>query len=146
MVPLAWSGASRFHTSATANIAELVRVVLGRPGTRVVNAVDPDALTASEIGAAIAASYAYEWRLHTVDGPPIGGVGGHPWAIPRPIVMDMTRAAALGYRPVARYEEAVGDACRSIEMLAAAGAAFPDYILKLFNYAAEDAFLQALRK
>ncbi len=146
VVPLAWSGASRFHTSATANIAELVRVVLDRPGTRVLNAVDPDALTAIEIGTAIAASYAYEWRLHPVDGPPIGGVGGHPWAIPRPIVMDMTRAAALGYRPVARYEEAVGDACRSIEMLAAAGAAFPDYILKLFNYAAEDAFLQALRK
>jgi nucleoside-diphosphate-sugar epimerase len=145
-VPLAWNGASRFHTSAAANIAELVRVVLDRPGMRVLNAVDPEALTVSEIGAAIAASYGHEWRLLPVDGPPVGGVGGHPWAIPRPIVMDMTRAAALGYRPVTHYEEAVGGACRSIERLAAAGAAFPDYILKLFDYAAEDAFVQALRK
>jgi len=146
VVPLAWNGESRFHTSATANIAELVRVVLDRPGTRVLNAVDSEALTVSEIGAAVAASYGHEWRLPPIEGPPVGGVGGNPWAIPRPIVMDMTRAGALGYRPVARYQEAVGDACRSIETLAAAGAVFPDYILKLFDYAAEDAFLQALRK
>ncbi|MDB5483069.1 MAG: hypothetical protein JWO83_4122 [Caulobacteraceae bacterium] len=146
VVPLAWGGASRFHTSATANIAELVRVVLDRPATRVLNAVDPEALTVSEIGDAIAASYAYEWRLVPIDGPPAGGVGGHPWGIPRPIVMDMTRAAALGYRPVTHYRDAVGEACRSIEAAAAAGAAFPDYILKLFDYAAEDAYLHALRK
>jgi nucleoside-diphosphate-sugar epimerase len=146
VVPLAWNGASRFHASATANIAELVRVVLDRPGTRVLNAVDPEALTVLEIGEAIAASYGHDWRLIPFEGPPKTGVGAHPWAIPRPIVMDMARAAELGYRPLARYQDAVGEACRSIEASAEAGLAFPDYILKMFDYAAEDAFLQALRK
>ena len=30
-VPLAWDGQSRFHASATSNIAELIRVVLAAP-------------------------------------------------------------------------------------------------------------------
>lgn len=146
VVPLAWNGTSRFHASATANIAELVRVALDRPGGRILNAVDPEALAVTEIAQAIAADYGHEWRLVPFEGPPREGVGAHPWAIPRPIVMDMSRAAELGYRPVTRYSEAVGEACRSIEAAAAAGVAFPEYILKLFDYAAEDAFVQALRK
>src|SRR5665213_180345 len=39
-VPLAWDGESRFHTTATANIAELVAVVLGQPATQVLNVGD----------------------------------------------------------------------------------------------------------
>jgi len=141
VVPLAWGGRSRFQTSATANIAELVRVAMEAPGTQVLNAGDAQAPSVTQIGEAIAEVYGHEWRLAPFDGPPVGGVGGHPWGIPRPIVVDMTRAAALGYRPVTTYTEAVGEACRSAEAAAQAGVAFPDYILALFDYAAEDAFL-----
>jgi nucleoside-diphosphate-sugar epimerase len=140
-VPLAWNGESRFQTSATANIAELIRVILDQPATRVLNAADPEALTVTQIGEAIAAAYAHDWRLIPVDGPPTGGVGGNPWAIPRPLIVDMTRAAALGYRPATTYQDAIGETCRSIEDSARQGVAFPEYILKMFDYGAEDAFL-----
>ena len=140
-VPLAWGGRSRFHTSATGNIAELIRVALAAPETRILNAADPEALTVEVIGAAIARVYRHDWRLNPFDGPPIGGVGASPWAIPHPLVVDMSRAQAMGYRPATRYEEAVGDACRSAEAAARAGVAFPPYLTRMFDYAAEDAFL-----
>ncbi|CAM5518263.1 NAD(P)-dependent oxidoreductase OS=Streptomyces tendae OX=1932 GN=GUR47_29710 PE=4 SV=1 [Streptomyces tendae] len=42
---LAYGGASRFHPAGVRNIAELIRLAAPRPGTRVLNAVDPDAPT-----------------------------------------------------------------------------------------------------
>jgi hypothetical protein len=70
-------------------------------------------------------------------------VGAHPWCVPRPIVVDLSRAEALGYRAVATYRGAVGAACRSAEALAAAGVAFAPYLAAMFDYAAEDAWLAA---
>jgi nucleoside-diphosphate-sugar epimerase len=139
-VPLAFGGESRFHTSSTANIAELCRLALDQPGTRVLNAVDPTAPTVAEIGLAIAAVYEVNLDLVYLEGPPRAGVGSHPWCIPSPIVMDMACSHALGYRPVIHYQEAVADACRSAERAADAGATFPNYINALFDYAAEDLF------
>jgi nucleoside-diphosphate-sugar epimerase len=139
-IPLAFDGQSRFHTSATDNIAELCRVALEQPESRILNAVDPTALTVKEIGAAIGAAYEVNLDLVCLKGPPRNGVGSNPWCIPSPIVVDMARAHALGYRPVTRYQDAVGEAGRSAELAAGAGVTFPDYINALFNYAAEDAF------
>jgi nucleoside-diphosphate-sugar epimerase len=144
-IPLAYAGESRFHASATANIAELCRFVVGQRGTRVLNAADPTALTVAEMGTAIAAVYGVGLDLVRLPGPPKRGLGAHPWCIPEPIVLDMSRAEALGYRPVARYEDAIGEACRSAEAAAAAGVAFPAYINALFDYAAEDADLARMR-
>ncbi len=53
-VLLAWGGASRFHTTATANLAELIRLACERPGTRALNAGDPDPPTVLEISRRIA--------------------------------------------------------------------------------------------
>jgi nucleoside-diphosphate-sugar epimerase len=138
-IPLAYEGRSRFHTSATRNIAQLCRLALERPATRVLNAADPKALDVVGIGAAIAAHYDADVEFVRLPGPPKAGVGAHPWCIPTPLVLDMTRAKALNYRAVSRYEEAVADACRSAEQAAAAGRAFPAYLNALFDYAAEDA-------
>jgi len=140
-IPLAWRGESRFHTSATVNIAELIRVVLAAPATRVLNAADPEALSVAEIGRIIADVYGVELDLVLLDGPPKDGVGGTPWSGPRPLIADMSRATALGYRPVATYREAIGPACRTAEALAAADVPFAPYLAKLFDYAAEDARL-----
>jgi nucleoside-diphosphate-sugar epimerase len=140
-VPLAWSGASRFHTSASANIAALITAVLERPGPPILNAADAEALTVTQIGRAIAETYDYPLRIVPMDGPPSGRVGGNPWGVPQPMVVDMSRAAATGYKPVTTYREAVGETCRSIAAAAKAGAVFPPYILDLFDYAAEDAWL-----
>jgi nucleoside-diphosphate-sugar epimerase len=140
-VPLAWNGRNRFHTSATANIAALVSAVVAEPATRILHAADPQVLTASEIGAAIAQAMGGELELVPFEGPPRAGVGAHPWGVASPIVLDMRRAASLGYRAVGGYGDLVGDACRSAEVAARAGTAFVPYLLNLFDYAAEDAWL-----
>jgi len=140
-VPLAWNGRNRFHTSATANIAALVSAVADRPATRILHAADPEVLTASEIGAAIAQAMNAELEIVPFEGPPQAGVGAHPWGAVSPIVLDMSRTEALGYRPVGGYQDLVGDACRSAEAAARAGVAFAPYLLNLFDYDAEDAWL-----
>jgi nucleoside-diphosphate-sugar epimerase len=141
--PLAYKGESRFHTSATVNLAELIRIVLEAPATQILNAADPEALSVTAIGETIAAIYGCDLRLVAFDGPPVGPVGENPWAVPRPLIVDMSRAQALGYRPLARYQDAVASACRSAEAAARAGVAFPPYLTAMFDYAAEDAFLSA---
>jgi nucleoside-diphosphate-sugar epimerase len=140
-IPLAWRGESRFHTSATINIAELIRIVLRSPATQVLNAADPQALSVAEIGRTIAAIYGVELDLVLLDGAPKKGVGATPWSASSPLVADMSRAEALGYRPVATYQQSIAAACRSAEALAAAGVPFASYLAKMFDYAAEDARL-----
>jgi len=143
-IPVAWRGESRFHTTATANLAELIRVVAEAPGARVLNAVDPEALSVAEIGGVIADLYSAQLEFALLDGAPQKGVGGTPWSTPLPIVADMSRAEALGYRPVATYAEAIGPACRSAEALAAEGVEFVPYLRAMFDYAAEDSRLDEL--
>ncbi|HEY5107741.1 MAG TPA: NAD-dependent epimerase/dehydratase family protein [Caulobacteraceae bacterium] len=81
-IPIAYGGKSRFHTSATVNIAALILTVLGKPATQVLNAADPQSLTVMEMGDAIAATYGHEFRVIPFAGPGIGGVGDNPWACP----------------------------------------------------------------
>jgi nucleoside-diphosphate-sugar epimerase len=142
--PLAWRGESRFHTSATVNIAELIRIVLQSPATQVLNAADPEALSVAQIGRIIAGVYGVELDLVLLAGAPKDGVGGTPWSAPLPLVADMSRAEALGYRPVATYQQSVASACSSAEALAADGVPFAPYLMKMFDYAAEDARLAEL--
>ena len=146
--PLAHGGESIFHTSAVANIAELARVALEGAAPRVLNAADPQALTVAAIGRIIAKVYGVELDLVPIEGPPAKGVGATPWSGPYPIVADMSRAEAAGYRPVTTYEDAIGAACRSAVAMAAAGEQFVAYLSAMFDYEAEDRFFaaQALRK
>lgn len=149
-IPLAYGGASRFHTSATANIAELVRVAAGRPGVRALNAVDPEALSVAEIARSIMRATGRTAELTLLPGPPEGFLGLSPWSIPGPVVLDMAAAEALGYRPVTDYAGFVGEACRDL-MARARGRpwrdAFPGlapYPQAMFDYQAEDAAFAAL--
>src|SRR5215218_2828239 len=48
-VPLAFGGGSRFATSATLNIAELIAVCAAQPAHRVLNAADDEAPTVAEV-------------------------------------------------------------------------------------------------
>ena len=82
-IPVAGRGHSRFHTTSVGNLAELAWLAANRPGTRVLNAADPTALTVREITEAIlavldstAAPHPRGWipraagRVNTVDGVP----------------------------------------------------------------------------
>ncbi|WP_320780342.1 NAD-dependent epimerase/dehydratase family protein [Streptomyces sp. CRN 30] len=146
---LAYGGASRFHPAGVRNLAELVRLAAARPGTRVLNAVDPEAPTVAEIAGAIDAVMGVEVEDVPVDGPPPApGVGDTPWSVPVPVVCSTAAAEReLGYRPVAGYAETLPDTVAWIERRLAGREwreAYPGMARTygdLFDYAAEDAWL-----
>jgi nucleoside-diphosphate-sugar epimerase len=150
-IMLAHRGASRFHPTATANLAELIALAARRPRTRVLNAGDPEVPTALQIARAIGAVLGHEWTEVLMAGAEQGSVGEHPWNAPAPFVLDMTEATLqLGYLPVTTYERAVRE---TVEWTIAATRdrdwreAFRDskYLEPMFDYAAEDAYLDGLR-
>ncbi|MER5912715.1 NAD-dependent epimerase/dehydratase family protein [Streptomyces sp. NPDC001982] len=150
---LAHGGESRFHPANACNIAELIRLAAIRPGSRVLNACDPQAPTVAEIGAAIDEVMGARPDTVLLDGPPPSpSVGSTPWSVPLPVVLDMTAAAReLGYRPVVSYAESlpatVDWLCARLagrdwrERFPLLAQVYPD----LFDYAAEDAWLRASR-
>lgn len=110
-VPLAHLGESRFGTSASVNVAELVRLAGEHPGRRVLNAVDDPAPTVLEIGQAVFAHLGHAGEFVLLEGGPVDGVGGHPWAVPRPLVLSMEAARSeLGYEPVGSHRATIGSA------------------------------------
>lgn len=135
-------GRSRFHTTSVANLAELVRLAAESPAKRVLNCGDPEALTTSEIGRAIAEALGRpalrevllpESRYEQQAFP-------NPWAVPAPIVLDMQAAEAqLGYRPVTAYPEAVRATCEWLVAELQARDWADTYLGRCFDYAAEDA-------
>lgn len=149
---LAYGGESRFHPVHVSNAAELIRLAAERPGSRVLNAADPEAPTVAEIASAIDAVLGRETETVLIDGPPPEGhVGETPWSGGHPVVYDMTAAEEqLGYRPVTGYAESLPE---TVAWLAGELAgrdwreAFPkmlgNYGEGLFDYAAEDAWLEA---
>ncbi|HEX7855004.1 MAG TPA: NAD-dependent epimerase/dehydratase family protein [Sphingobium sp.] len=147
-IPLAYEGRSRFHTSSVLNIAELVRVVLDQPSTRILNIADPAALSVAEIGSAIARHMSYAGKfLPVVSDAFPASIGRTPWSVPRPFVLDNGAALALGYAPTTTYPEAVAAICNELANVNANEdwqARFPilaSYAYDLFDYSGEDAFL-----
>lgn len=147
---LAYNGESRFHPASTRNLAELVRLAAARPGSRVLNAADPDHPSVAEIGAMIDDVMGVETETVFVDGPPpVPNVGDSPWSVPLPLILDMSAAEReLGYKPVTTYADALPE---TVEWLAARlreqdwETGFPkmvaSYTTGIFDYAAEDAWL-----
>ncbi|PRY57378.1 nucleoside-diphosphate-sugar epimerase [Glycomyces artemisiae] len=83
------------HLSAASNVAALIEVVASKPEARIVNAADPDTPTAEAIVRAVAAEIAWEGAIVRTDD---AERGRHPWRTA--MVLDMTAALELGYRPV----------------------------------------------
>ncbi|MFE4539238.1 NAD-dependent epimerase/dehydratase family protein [Streptomyces scopuliridis] len=147
---LAYGGRSRFHPVHVANLAELIRLAAARPGSRVLNAGDPQAPTVAEIGAAIDEVLDRETETVLIEGAPEDGVGDTPWTLEHPVVYGMAAAERdLGYRPVTGYAESLpGTVAWLTEKLRGRDwtEAFPKMVRNygrdtLFDYAAEDAWL-----
>jgi nucleoside-diphosphate-sugar epimerase len=148
-VTLARHGQSRFHTTSTANLGELIRLVARRPGSRALNCGDPQPPTVLEIARAIAEAMEHQWNEILLPGSEQGTVGDHPWNVPRPLVLDMTDAMLLGYRPVTTYAQAVPETIAWLESIAGAVEDWNEALggpagVDLFDYAAEDDFVRAL--
>jgi hypothetical protein len=151
VVLLAGRGAGVVHTTAAANVAALIETVALKPGARVLNSADPDALSALEIARAIAGRLGHTWREVLLDQDAPGGLGRTPWDSPHPVVLDTTAAIELGYRPAGDF---TATAAQSIDELAEAyRRGDPDRVLPstdagffrpYFDYAAEDAYLKSV--
>jgi nucleoside-diphosphate-sugar epimerase len=113
-IPLAYEGRNRFHTSGTANIAELCCTALNLHGVHVLNAADPDAPSVAEIGAAIFESLGYSADFLPYPGPPKAMKDYTPWSVEHPLIADMSAAMALGYKPVGNYRALVGETCLAL--------------------------------
>jgi nucleoside-diphosphate-sugar epimerase len=143
-IPLAYGGTSRFHPTAADNIAALVAAVAVSRTGGVFNIADESTPTAADMVRLIADRLDREVAIDCFEGAPIGPVGRHPWAIPRPFLLSINRAKAIGYTPAADYEQAITP---YLEWLTGAEperwrTAFPQlarYPYDLFDYAAEDA-------
>ncbi|MFF8780711.1 NAD-dependent epimerase/dehydratase family protein [Streptomyces sp. NPDC015140] len=148
---LAYGGGSRFHPASVHTVAELIRLAAPRPGSRVLNAVDPDAPTVAEIAAAVDKVMGVETEDVLVDGePPAATVGDTPWSVSAPVVCDMSEAERqLGYRPVGRYADHLAETVAFIkERLTGRDwrEAYPKMFQAygdLFDYAAEDTWFAA---
>lgn len=147
---LSYRGDTRFHTISATNLAELVRLAAQRPATRVLNAGDPDAPTAREIGAAISSLLGHEAEDVLVDGPPpMREVGDTPWSAVTPVVMDMAKAETeLGYRPPTTYARSVEtavawmvDAVRGQDWRDVFAYFYANQGEEAFDYVAEDEWL-----
>lgn len=135
-VALAWNGESLFHTVAAENVAELIRLAAARPGDRVLNAGDPDPPTTLEICRAVGDALGHEFEPVLLPRDEFG----NPWAVPGPVLLDMTTAEReLGYRPVATYPEAVPATCAWLLDELERGRSWEGtYLAKGLDYAAED--------
>jgi len=143
-VALAWEGRSHFHTSSAENIAELIRLAAAKPGTRVLNAGDPDPPTTLEICHAIGAAMGHAFEPVLLAGDEYG----NPWGLPpdHPCVFDMTAAEReLGYRAVTTYPEAVGATCDWLVGELESGRDWRGtYLDQAYDYAAEDAAIASV--
>ena len=147
-VVLPFGGESVFQPTATVNLAQLVALAASNPADRTLNCGDLAPPSVAEISAIVDGLMGWSTERVLVAGPePAPTVGNHPWAVPRPVISDMSRAQTeLGYQQRASYGEALAetipwvvDACSGHdwrEVLSVLGR-YPD----LFDYEAEDAFL-----
>lgn len=145
---LARRGAGTDHTTAAANVAALVEVVAAKPGQRILNSADPDAPSALEISRTIARRLGHAWDEVLLDDGSEPALGRHPWDARPPIVLDMSAAADLGYRPTGDYAATVAEEVEWLVSAARGGAGAeilpgPDdtYFGPLLDYAAEDRYL-----
>ncbi len=149
VIPLAYRGTSRFHTTSVANIAALTRVVVEAPANRVLNIADPSAPSVAEIAATIAQHMGYEGQIVEVPGEDYPAtLGRTPYSVPRPFILDLRAAGALGYSPATTYADAVKSTCNWLVETASDGdwlERFPWFRPPpdLFDYRGEDRLLGA---
>ena len=108
-VVLSGRGAGRFHTTASENIGELVRLLAAQPRTGVFNCGDPDPPTVLDIARAIGDAAGHHFTEVLLPEPAgRGEVGQTPWSAPKPLLVDMAKAEdELGYRAATTWADAL---------------------------------------
>jgi len=149
-VILTSNGSGHFHTTASENIGELVRLLAAQPASSgAYNCGDPDPPSVLEIARATAATAGHSFDEVLLPEPAVrGDLGQTPWSTPKAFLVDMAKAqAGLAYRPAVSWAEALP---RQVEWLIAAtrGRDWREVLTRganylRFDYEAEDSFLAA---
>jgi nucleoside-diphosphate-sugar epimerase len=102
-------GAGQFHTTASENIGELVRLIATRPRTDIFNCGDPDPPTVLEIAHAIADVMGHRFEeVLLAESAGRGKVGQTPWSAPKPLLVGMEKAEReFGYRAATTWADAL---------------------------------------
>ncbi|MBV8423839.1 MAG: NAD(P)H-binding protein [Candidatus Eremiobacteraeota bacterium] len=135
-----------FHTSATPNIAEVIRAALHARFRGILNAGDPDPPSVRQIAQTIAS--ALDWGCEFVDVPSDAeDVGVTPWSGVT-FVVAMEAARRIGYVPATSYPHYAPEVCRWLIEAAKDRdwrEIFPvlKYYGEMFDYAREDEWLSA---
>jgi nucleoside-diphosphate-sugar epimerase len=151
-VVLTNGGAGQFHTTASENIGELVRLIAAEPRTGAFNCGDPDPPTVLEIARAIGDAAGHRFEEVLLEEPAgRGEVGQTPWSAPKPLLVGMAKAEReLRYRPATTWGDALPrqvrwliDATRERDWreVLPRGAGYLS-----FEYEAEDALVASLAK
>ncbi|CAB4682169.1 MAG: NAD-dependent epimerase/dehydratase family protein [Actinobacteria bacterium] len=150
VVILANGGDTIFNTTSPENLAEMVACAANNPGRGAFNCADTDPPTAREIGRIVAGHLGYAFTEVLLAGEAVGPVGASPWNVPRPFVLDTTKAQReLGYTPQTTYAASVPTTVDWL-MHALEGKTWREvltgspYLETMFDYDAEDAFLTGL--
>jgi nucleoside-diphosphate-sugar epimerase len=108
-IVLTLRGENHFHTTASANIGELVRLIADQQATGAFNCGDPDPPTVLELARRIAATVGHERaEVLLADAEGRGMVGNTPWSAAKPFIVDMSAAERdLGYRPATTWDDAI---------------------------------------
>jgi nucleoside-diphosphate-sugar epimerase len=149
-IVLTLRGANHFHTTASANIGELVRLIGAKRMSGVFNCGDPDPPMLLDISRRIAQVVGHEWTevlLPNAQGR--GEVGNTPWSAPKPFLVDMSAAEReLDYEPATTWSEAID---RQVEWLVEAtqGREWQEVLPRgaeylQFDYEGEDALVRGL--
>ena len=109
-ISLASRGAAVDHLSAAENIASLIHTAAQKPGARILNAADPDPLTAAQIVETIAETLDWDGELRLLEPGAPGG--DHPWNAAHPIILETSAATDLGWLPVTSGRELLRDEVR----------------------------------
>ncbi len=153
VIPMCFKGKSRFHTTATLNIAEVTSAALNQSSKLILNIADPVAPSVHEIASHIANAMGWTGILQPIDVADAGKdslVGWTPWSVPAPFTLSTEAALKIGYTPVTDYSRSVGDTCQWLRYLSDENwqerfPALARYTIPLFDYDTEDAYFMASR-
>lgn len=148
-VPLAMRGESRFQTTNADLIGDFVVGTVEHGLGGIYNLSDATSPSVLEIGRSIARMMDKEANLIPVDDYPSHFVGRTPWAVPKPFIVDGTKAAADAGLARVTYDIEAKDTVNWLAELNPADwrSAFPQlaaYPWDIFDYEAEDCFLASL--
>ena len=148
-IPLAVQGESRFQTTNAELIGDFVVGIVEHNLGGIYNLCDATCPSILEIGQSIARLMGLETQLIPVEGYPPNFVGRTPWSIPKPFIIDGSKAASDAQLARVTYPIEAEDTVKWLAHLNPNnwGSAFPQlaaYPWDLFDYEAEDRFLASL--